>query len=186
MIARTSALLVVSALSCAAGLGCIGTSPEEAAENAQGPEIPLPFGEDDEGPEHRPGQPCLVCHSDEHNPGEEEFVLAGTVYLRETDPYGVEGAEVIVVDDSGRSFTALTNATGNFYVRSGGDGEGGDRGEVNIPFDLDFPLSVRIRYGGVEQVMRSRIGREGSCAGCHGPAKGAESPGRVVVEETVP
>lgn len=103
--------------------------------------------------EHRPGQPCVVCHS-EFGTSSSIFGLAGTVFESPTKIVGVEGVEVRVVDAHGTRFTKLTNRAGNFYISSA---EGAVR----------FPVRVRISKNGEERPMLSHIGREPSCAGCH-------------------
>ena len=72
---------------------------------------------------------------------------------------------VEMTDAAGRRFTATTNEVGNFYVNVGGGG--GREGEARIAFAPTFPLRVKVRAGGVEQVMRTVVGRDGSCAACH-------------------
>ena len=164
--------------------GCLGTSPEAEARDSLG-------DADDGDPEHRPGQPCLVCHGEDYSPGDAVFAVAGTVYLRKTDPLGLEGASVTVQDDRGHAFTALTNRAGNFMVsvRDGISGpEQHDRGELDIPWEPAYPLSISVSYGDAVQEMRSVSHREGSCAACHGLVAGAASVGRVFVidDEVMP
>lgn len=154
---------------------CLGTSPEDAEREALGP-----YGDDDDGdPEHRPGQPCLVCH--------DEFVVAGTVFLYADDDVGVGGAVVEVEDAEGRIFSAPTNRTGNFMVSVKGGISAPQlsrRGNLLIPWDPVFPLRVNVRRNGVERDMESWIWREGACAGCHvGSADTAESVARVYLLE---
>lgn len=146
--------------------GCIGTSPEDSERSALG-DYP------DGNPEHRPGQPCLVCHRDGYSPGRIKFVLAGTVYLHASDALasdrGVEGVAVDITDASGLSFTALTNGVGTFMVQAGGVSEPqqGGRGRFRIPGDLEYPITAVVRYRGVEKPMQTVSWREGSCAKCH-------------------
>jgi len=163
---------------------CIGTSPEAAREANLGPEQPgVP-----QGPTHRAGQPCLTCHSEQHDPGGEHFLLAGTVYRRAGDPEGLEGAEVVVADAAGRRFTARTNRVGTFFVREGGSGEPTQRGdgELHVPFRPTYPLRVKVVAGDVEQVMQGLIWREGSCAACHGGEPSASSNGWIYLEAATP
>lgn len=166
--------LVIRSLAAIALAGCLGTTPEDAERDA------LPDDEDG-NPEHRPGQPCLLCH---------DFAIAGTVYRRASDRTGLEGAEVDVEDDAGHKFVALTNRAGNFIVRVEGDGPSPrqrSRGQLDIPFKPVFPLSIVVRAGGVEATMESLAWRQGSCAGCHGPTVEADSAGKIyVIEETAP
>lgn len=158
---------------------CIGTTPEEAAEQAQGDDPA------EEGPTHRPGQPCLVCHGEDHSPGGEVFVLAGTVYRRAGDEDGLEGAEVEITQADGEVFTARTNRVGTFLVSVGEvDDDERAQGWLGLARPPEFPLRVVVRAGGTEATMRNVIHREGSCAACHDRAgPGAASAGKVFVEE---
>ncbi|MCC6993982.1 MAG: hypothetical protein IT370_05075 [Deltaproteobacteria bacterium] len=145
--------------------GCIGDSPEDQQAAALG-------NQRDGDPEHRPGQPCLACHSTEYSPGGGAFVLAGTIYMRAGDPdsAGVEGAEVIMKDKAGHQFTALTNRTGNFMVTVDSALDAPSqraRGRLRIPWQPVFPVEVSVGIDGVEKDMETLIWREGSCAGCH-------------------
>ena len=145
--------------------GCIGESPEQRDRAAQGEA-------EDGDEEHRPGQPCLVCHGQDYNPGDDVFAVAGTIYRSPSDPdrQGLEGASVSITDDDGRTFVALTNRVGNFMieVESGIDQPRQEsRGRLLIPWQPTFPLTVEIDHAGDSQVMESKIWREGSCAGCH-------------------
>lgn len=160
--------------------GCIGTSPEAQVQDDLGPY-------DDGDMFHRPGQPCVACHGEDFNPGGDVFVVAGTVYLNETDSaeFGVAGAQVILTDAAGREFTAITNRVGSFAVQPGDPDEreddDEDEGKVKIGFDPLFPLNVRVIRDGVEQVMRSRIYRDGSCASCHRRDVAEDSTGQVYI-----
>ena len=172
-------------------MGCLGVSPEQQARDELGRE-PFIGGEeedDDGGPEHRPGQPCLVCHGRRGNIGDAEFAVAGTVYLRATDPLGVAGAEVHIVDDAGWAFTATTNRTGNFMVAVSGDVSAavatGD-GRLLVPRPPVFPLTIGVRLGTEEQTMRSRAHREGSCAACHRAEIGTDTVDRIYLMEETP
>jgi hypothetical protein len=171
-IARVACVALVAA-------GCLGTTPEEEAEQALGDD------RGDEGPTHRPGQPCLVCHGEAYHPGDELFVLAGTVYRRAGDDVGLRGAEVEVIADDGETFTVRTNRAGNFLVSVGEvDRDRLDDGWLGLARAPVFPLRVAVRADGVEQRMRNVIHREGSCAHCHDRAgPGAASAGDVFVEE---
>lgn len=163
---------------------CIGSSPEQQAEADLGPEQPGV----DHGPRHRPGQPCLTCHGADHTPGEEVFVIAGTILGRADDARGLEGARVEFEDDAGRTFTARTNRAGNFYVRvDSGLSEPRLRGdgELKIPWRPEFPLRVTVREGDREQTMRGLIWREGSCAACHGGPPSTHSNGPIYLEPQV-
>ena len=166
-------------------LGCLGTSPEEERREAQGPY-------EDGNEEHRPGQPCLVCHSHDYNPGGDVFEVAGTVYLMasDDDESGIEGASVDFTDATGRTFSALTNRKGNFMVEvdSGlAAPEQRNNGRLGIPFRPEFPLRVAVRYADLEAEMETEIRREGSCAGCHrGEAPSRDHVDKVFASEDTP
>jgi hypothetical protein len=131
------------------------------ARDALGPEqIGVP-----QGPLHRPGQPCLLCH-DEGGPGELVMSLAGTVYRYPDAAIPLSGALVELVDSSGNTHTTATNCAGNFFVQPG-------------DFDPDFPVWTLLRYGGVEVEMSTPIFREGSCGACHEPDPAPDSAGRI-------
>jgi len=119
-------------------------------------------GSPGEGPEHRPGQPCALCHRD-GGPASSHFAVAGTVFDGQ-DPTskGVEGVEVLFVDAAGHFPSAagqkkpiFTNKSGNFYVLA-----------EDWP-DLQFPFHVRLVKAGKVVSMQSHVGREPSCSGCH-------------------
>ncbi len=179
---------------CACSLaGCIGTSPEQAARDALGPDT----GRFETGPEHRAGFPCLACHGPDDSlegsvigpPGNLEFELAGTVYREPSDRYGAQNVTVAIEDAAGHQITARTNAGGNFYVTRGGSGSAAQshgRGHVSIPWALEYPLSVRVQSGADEQAMRGLIWREGSCGSCHGDEASAASNGHVFVSGGAP
>jgi hypothetical protein len=157
--------------------GCIGTTPQEELADQQGDD---PY---EDGPTHRPGQRCLACHGADYTPGDQVFVLAGTVFRRADDQDGLPDAEVEVTDDRGDVFSVRSNRTGNFMVSVGDEGRRGE-GWIGLARAPTFPLQVVVRYAGVEQTMRNVIHREGSCAACHDRGgKGAASNGKVFVEE---
>jgi hypothetical protein len=142
------------------------TDPVRDAEITKlGPEVPgVPVGA-----EHRPGQPCLVCHSEGGPASSKAFAMAGTVYA--TNEPGAEGAEGItigLVDSTGGAPAAFpsTGPSGNFYIPI-----------ADWPIGkLKFPVRVALYKeddnGGLGApliVMKSLIGREGSCNYCHRP-----------------
>lgn len=130
---------------------------------ALGPEAPgvVP------GPNHRAGQPCLVCHGPE-GPASTQFLIAGTVFYGPSStptavPVGVENANVTIEDDTTATFTFTTNCVGNFYVRAQ---------DWPAPGGPQFPLLVTISGTNkagqtVTDSMQGRIGRDGSCGSCH-------------------
>lgn len=158
------------AVACACAItGCLGTTPQEAEADRIGDDPP-------HGPEHNPGNDCLVCHT---------FAIAGTVYLRATDAQGVGGARVTMTDARDRTFGAVTNRAGNFIVERGSGGEGftiDDEGTTELEFDPAFPVRVRVSMGDLQQEMLTSIHRHGGCNDCHRREPGADSVGRVYLE----
>jgi hypothetical protein len=108
-----------------------------------------------EGPEHRPGQPCLACHGS--GGAKPQLSIAGTVYAygeKKTIPE--EGVVVDITDVRGKKppFTVKTNRAGGFYVRT-------------PEWEPVYPVRVKLIKNGKELSMKSRIHGQGSCAGCH-------------------
>ena len=129
-----------------------------------------------EGPAHRAGQPCLVCHGNGVSP---DFSVAGTLYQKPYElgvPVGIEGNIVELIDANGERMRAKTNCVGNFYISR-------DR------WDPTFPLRVVVDpdHPGPSQMV-SKIGRDGACASCHVDPPGQSSPGHVYQtdDDTVP
>lgn len=153
--------LRVAALAFVLGVsGCIGVTPDDRARDA------LPDDHEDEGPTHRAGQPCLLCHSAEGGQTP-YFSIAGTVYAVD-GVTGRGGVQVILVDAAGTTFTATTNYVGNFMI-------------TPDEWTPVFPLTADVTDGDTSVEMRSPISREGSCSSCHTATRSATSAGRVVV-----
>ncbi|MCW5834244.1 MAG: hypothetical protein KIS78_17735 [Labilithrix sp.] len=154
-------LFACAALSVVVGStlgGC--TDPVRDAEiEALGPEEPGVTP----NPEHRPGQPCLHCHSQGGPASNKPFAIAGTVY--ETDQPGSNGADGIFVqfvDSAGGGPREIpqTGPSGNFYV------------PLQDWPDLKYPVRVGLYEdlnGPPTVIMKSLINREGSCNFCHRP-----------------
>ena len=119
------------------------------------------------GPEHRPGQPCLLCHDGKLG-DPQQFSLAGTVFLQPTGTDGVDRATVQLKGADGSEYELGTNRAGNFYVSPN-------------RYTPKFPLEVKVDFAGETTTMHTLIGREGSCAGCHADPASADSPGHVYV-----
>ncbi len=157
----------------AAVLAC-GDPQRDAAIEALGGEA------DGFGPSaiHRPGQPCVLCHSSYFG-AEPNMSLAGTLFYAPGsgfDPFLVGGYTVRVLDSEGESRDLLANRCGNFYIEKS-------------DWDPAFPVRA-VLYGPKKgepdtllqlRVMASRIGREGSCAKCHVHPRSLYSPGVVHV-----
>jgi hypothetical protein len=119
------------------------------------------------GPNHRPGQPCLVCHDGGEAP---EFSIAGTLYLTPTSAQPLIGGRVVIVDAAGTTFTTTANCAGNFYASP-------------KTFTPEYPFSVSISYGEETVTMQSLVRREGSCAACHTDPAGPSSAGKVFLTD---
>lgn len=161
-----------------AATGCLGTTPESSERASLGVD---PSGREN-GPEHRAGQPCLVCHS-ERGGTYPYFALAGTVYGLDGTT-GRKDVEVTVVGADAEQFVATTNSVGNFMVAVNGslnEPKRYARGVLEIPAEPDFPLTVDISDGDNMFGMRSPIHREGSCSKCHTKVLSATSAGPIVI-----
>jgi hypothetical protein len=111
------------------------------------------------GPNHRPGQPCLVCHGGS-GPGSPEFEIAGTIFeYRDVPSAGVEGVTIQLTDVTGKAVTLSSNRAGNFYLQK-------DKETLYYPLNVELQDS-RIRENGGVKVMNTPIGRNGACAFCH-------------------
>ena len=126
----------------------------------------------DQGPQHRPGQPCLLCHDGKLS-NAKEFSVGGTVFRRPDDRAPVEGALVHLVGANGSTYDVTTNSVGNFYVRP----------SEWVPA---YPMHVSLEADGIVVKMRTRIGRDGSCAGCHFDPPGPDSYGHVSLIDPFP
>lgn len=145
---RALALSLGILLAVASGASCMDPVHTDA-EDALGPEAPgIP-----EGPLHRAGQPCTVCHGG-LGPGSPDFAAAGTVYDVRGSTLPLSGVTVILEDKAGRSWRTETNDVGNFYV-------------TRQEFAPLVPMKVSLVYGGVTKPMETLIGRNGGCAVCH-------------------
>lgn len=115
-----------------------------------------------------PGHNCMRCHADE--PDAPNFAVAGTVYgdrSAEDDCAGVEGAEVVIEDDSGQVVTLTTNRAGNFFL-------------PEDEADLQTPLRASVRFDGRERVMQEEI-FNGNCVDCHSGPDAVRAPHRVLI-----
>jgi hypothetical protein len=146
---------LAAALAGAAGACRYDPVPQEIID-ALGEETGTP------GPTHRPGQPCLACHST-YEGAQPELVIGGTVFSIDANGARVGAPKVLVeiADSANGKRPKCSNEAGNFYIT-----------KEEWP-DITFPLSVTL--GG--SAMDSLIGRDGSCASCHAlPAAGALDP----------
>ena len=148
-----------------------GSDPVHDAEVAAlGNEVPgVP-----QGPYHRAGQPCTVCHGPE-GPASTQFVLAGTVFDSAAAVNGAPGnlvgignVQVLVVDDNKTSptTTPVTNCVGNFYITAD-------------QWTPAFPVNVGLSADGTMATMLTQISRATSCAECHLDPPGLMAVGHV-------
>ena len=115
-----------------------------------------------QGPEHRPGQPCVLCHSDGGPASGSKFAIAGTIFETSSpDSKGAEGVKVFVIDAASAMRNYDTNAAGNFFIRE------------SEWSDLTFPFRVGLLKDGKQIPMMSTVNREGSCNFCHRPNPGS-------------
>jgi hypothetical protein len=151
----SSALLMVIASMMACG------DPVRDREiEALGPEAPgVP-----PGPLHRPGQPCVLCHSEAGVA--EPFLFAGTVYIDAHSLTPIDDVRVDFIDSVGSAFSTVTNCAGSFIVRRREYSAGG-------------PIWVSMQRDEVLREMETPIYRDGSCAGCHDDPLGPASAGHV-------
>ncbi len=144
--------LALAALAAALAAGCHYDPAAQDVIDALGPEEGTPSAT------HRPGQPCLACHS-KYGGAQPAFAVAGTVYALDdtmTKIVPVKNVRVTITDsstDTHASSTkkACTNSAGNFYIT-----------QENWA-DITYPLAPTA--GG--KPMTSLVGRDGSCASCH-------------------
>ncbi len=142
--------------------GACRSPVEDDAIDALGDEVPgVP-----EGPFHRAGQPCLVCH-DDYRGIEPKMAFGGTVYASATDKTPVEGATITIIDGAGTEQVVTSNCVGNFYMTA-------------FDYPPVFPLNVTVQCpDDTLTQMNTVVGRDGSCAGCHEGPESATSPGWV-------
>lgn len=121
-----------------------------------------------EGPLHRPGQPCTVCH-DGAIGDPSAFSVAGTVYPMTSSPTGEDGVTVTMTDSKMQTYASTTNAAGNFYVRP-------------KEWTPAFPIErVVVQHGSQAAQMYSRISWSSSCGWCHVAPASQSSPGHVAL-----
>jgi hypothetical protein len=121
------------------------------------------------GPDHRPGQPCLACHTGGGR-AHPSFAIAGTTY-REKGAAAVLGhVTVTMTDADGKVVHARSNCAGNFYLTVD---------EVA----LREPFWVTLAFNGRSIDMESPVYREGACATCHVEPVGPASAGAVFMTD---
>ncbi|HEY0709627.1 MAG TPA: hypothetical protein VGG33_22640 [Polyangia bacterium] len=131
---------------------------------ALGPESP-----EGPGPNHRPGQLCVVCHNPAGD-AKPHFALAGTVYRDKGGKVPIGDVEVILTDARGSKFVGKSNCSGNFYFPI----------ESTTPA---FPVWVSMKKNDHQINMESAIFREPDCALCHSEPAGPTSAGAVFLTD---
>lgn len=166
---RARGLLLVSVPWLLALAACQDAVHDEQVTNL-GPEAPGVSP----GPDHRPGQPCTVCHGG-NGPAKVKFTLAGTVFMDWAATMPAVGAELQFEDANGNTYHVTTNQAGNFYLQPG---------DWSPTFPVSVPLLSYSSSGGsaTTQVMTTNDNRDGSCASCHGLTPSANSPGPIYVK----
>jgi hypothetical protein len=150
-------LFAVGVLSVVSGCGDPVHDSSVEALGGEAPGVP-------KGPLHRPGQPCVLCHSGQGNAP--TFLLAGTVYVAAGSLTPIDGVQVSLIDSLNHQFVATTNCAGNFFVRP-------------QDFSSDAPIWVTMRRDAVFRAMNTAIYRDGSCAGCHSDPASRSATGHV-------
>jgi hypothetical protein len=164
---RSAPALLVALALAGASASC-GDPVHDDDVAALGPEAPGVSP----GPDHRPGQPCLVCHGGA-GPASAQFSFGGTIYEIPGSTVGYGGATVKLTDANKLEATATTNSVGNFYVFAS-------------QYGPTFPVDVELDQGATfKNPMFTHIGRNGSCAWCHFGSAGPTTPGHVYMAGTI-
>ncbi len=143
-------------------LGALFVSCSDPVRDAQIARLGDEPGDVPMGPLHRPGQPCVVCHSDGGPASKAKFAVAGTIFeSNAADANGAADVRVLFIDASSAQREVTTNEAGNFFIA-----------DAEWP-DLTFPFKVGIVNGNMPIQMRSTINREPSCNFCHKPTPGS-------------
>ncbi len=140
---------VSSLATCGAFVSCADPVLSDAVD-AQGAET----SGVSKGEFHRAGQPCVTCHQEGGPASNFPFTVAGTVFAQPKRQVGVEGVEVRMTDAEQRTHIAKTNCVGNFMV-------------TPDQWSPKFPILVEVAKKNIRRSMRSAIGHDSSCAGCH-------------------
>lgn len=114
------------------------------------------------GPLHRPGQPCVLCHSDGGPASGKKLVIGGTVFATSSpQSKGAKDVRVLFIDAASAQRETSTNEVGNFFIT-----------ESEWP-DLTFPFKVGLVADNKAVPMMTTVNREGSCNFCHKPNEGS-------------
>lgn len=149
---------------CLALVACDDPVPERLIDELGGEDPAVP-----EGPLHRPGQPCVLCHGDEGD-AEAKFSFGGTVYQTPGSQEPLHDALIRFIDSTGAQYSVISNCAGNFYA-------GADN------FKPVWPVWMKVELGDLTAEMVSPTSRERSCAFCHRDPASPSSVGHVYLAE---
>lgn len=109
---------------------------------------------------HRPGQPCVLCHSPEGG-ATPYMAFAGTIFATPNTVVPVEGVVVTLTDALSNVKTAKpSNCIGNFFITT-------DDWTPAYPVRAEIVCPIPQSSSDRRSVMPVRIYRDGSCGGCH-------------------
>lgn len=168
-------------LAAAAALSC-GDPAHDQAVAALGGEK----GGVEPGPDHRPGQPCVLCHGGS-GPASSQFSIGGTVFAiqGQTDP--MVNAIVHITDAKGTTKDVTTNRAGNFYIPLSSWAPQYPLMKISIdcsPLKSQSPYTCGDPDPNTPPVtaqMNTHVGREGSCAACHFGSPGPTTRGPIYI-----
>jgi hypothetical protein len=168
VLAKTTVWIVTAILVGSGAMGLLASCANPVESDRVAALGANPTGQGN-GPLHRPGQPCLVCHTDGGQA--RAFEAAGTVYASQRSRIAVNRVLVTIVDAAGRTVHERSNCAGNFYVQEE---------SATLTFPLHAEIECTLPDGTVKRsVMGTRIDRDGSCATCHFGNPSGVSPGRL-------
>ena len=101
---------------------------------------------------HNAGKDCMMCHQQAGNGEAPQFSFGGTVYDGMGNP--VAGAEVRLVDSSGKATSVYTSTTGTFYSRGTG-------------FAAPAHIGVRDATHAADMLTALQAANGGACSSCH-------------------
>lgn len=114
-----------------------------------------------------PGVACLACHKSKR--------VGGTLYPTGHEPdlcNGIgDGAQVIIADASGATYTLPVAASGNFQLKG-----------VAGATSLKMPYTAKVVYNGKTRAMLSAQ-YDADCNACHSASGTQGAPGRVTLPE---
>ncbi len=162
------ALLLAAAL--AAGvMACVDATHDAqvAALGGEDPAVPA-------GPDHRPGQPCDVCHGGE-GPAKLQFSVSGTTFMYgDNSSVPASGATVQIEDATGAFWHVTANSVGNFFIL---------KSDWSPVFPITCP-SIQDSQGNGSYSMTTLDNRAGSCNACHTLQAGPNSVGPIFVHRS--